>query len=94
MMPLIVEEDYPLFLRGFPLDARLPPEYHSWCANFAREDYSHRAAGMNTRHVLVRYAEVTGFLRRIGLKPSYPALETFASYVGRRELEQDVARRR
>jgi len=93
MMPLLVEEDYLLFLRDFPLDVRLPPQYQAWSAGFASEDYTHRAAGLNTRHILVRYGEITEFLRRIGLKPSYAALETFASYVGRRELEQETSRR-
>jgi hypothetical protein len=88
IMALIAEEDYPLFLKTLSLDVRLPPRYAEWHAQFAAEDHAHRAAGMNTRHVLVRHRELVGFLKRIQLRPTYEALQTYAAYVSRSEIGQ------
>ncbi|HXC38768.1 MAG TPA: hypothetical protein VN667_07465 [Burkholderiales bacterium] len=83
IMALIAEEDYALFFQSLPFDFRLPPRYSDWHARFLSEDDAHKAAGLNTRHVLVRYTDMMGFLKRIGLKPSYAALETFAAFLER-----------
>jgi hypothetical protein len=50
---------------------------------FAHEDEAHRAAA-ETEHVVIRYREFDGFISRIGLKPSYDALKTYATHVYRK----------
>jgi len=87
-MAVIAEEDYPLFLKTLSLDVRLPPRYEDWRARFEDEDRAHRAAGLKTQHVLVRHRELVGFLKRIQLRPTYEALQTYAAYVSRGDVEQ------
>jgi len=89
----LLAEEYPAFLEFMPRDARLPARYEDWYEQFAKEDEVHRRAGMRTKDVVVRHEELQAFLKRVQVRPSYAALEAYAAFIGRKEIEEEAAAR-
>jgi hypothetical protein len=75
----ILQHEYPLFLAGLIPDRRLPGTYEEWQRESTNVHKFHRAARFNTERVTILWADFSAYVTRIGQKPRYALLSTYAA---------------
>lgn len=85
----IPREEYGLFYHYLPRDPRFQEDFDAWERSNAMTGKTHRAAGMNTRHVTVRFQSFRQFVERTGLAPSLALLRSYAATLAASEKNHD-----
>ena len=84
----ILPEQYALFRDGFKDDHRLPPKYEEWLQTTNQYRATLKASGAQSEAVSVDWDTFLLYARRLGMKPSYPLLTTYAIRQGLNAIER------